>query len=322
MNMEHLPLFPEAASSIANQVDTLYFVWLGLSGAVALAVAVMVVWFAVKYRAGSTADRTLVEDAEHHRRLRWIEITWSAIPLVLFLGMFVWSTEVFYQGATVPRNALPVYLVGKQWMWHVEHPGGEREIDELHVPLGRPIELVMTSQDVIHSFSIPGFRVKQDVLPGRYTRLWFTPTRPGDYHLFCTQYCGADHSRMIGRVVVMEPTAFEHWLSAHAGAQTMAARGAARFRQYGCSGCHGANATVRAPRLEGLFGKPVQLQDGQSVIADERFIRDAVLLPNRNVPAGYEPTMPSYRGQIGEEELLEIIEYVKSLDNVTQEVVR
>jgi len=319
MTMDHLPFFPDRASSIAGQIDSLYFVWLGLSGAVALAVAVLIVWFAVKYRAGSAADRSVVDDAEHHRLMHRIEIAWTVIPLVLFIGMFVWSADVFYESVTVPKDALPIYVVAKQWMWHAEHPSGEREIDELHVPVGRPVELVMTSQDVIHSLSIPGFRVKQDVLPGRYTTLWFTATRPGEYHLFCTQYCGASHSRMVGRVVVMEPAAFEGWLAAHAGAQTMAARGAERYRQFGCSGCHGANATVRAPKLEGLFGKPVQLQDGRSVIADERFIRDSVLLPNKDVPAGYEPNMPSFRGQLGEEDLLEIIEYVKSIGNVTQE---
>jgi len=317
--MDHLPFFPDRGSSIAGQIDGLYFAWVGLSGAVALAVAVLIVWFAVKYRVGSAADRSVVDDAGHHRLMRRIEIAWTVIPLVLFIGMFVWSADVYYEAVTVPKNALPIYVVAKQWMWHAEHPNGEREIDELHVPVGRPVELVMTSQDVIHSLSIPGFRVKQDVLPGRYTTLWFTATHPGEYHLFCTQYCGASHARMVGRVVVMEPAAFESWLSAHAGAQTMAARGADRYRQFGCSGCHGANATVRAPKLEGLFGKPVQLQDGRSVIADERFIRDSVLLPNKDIPAGYEANMPSFRGQLGEEDLLEIIEYVKSIGNVTQE---
>ncbi len=318
MSMDHLPMFPDQASSIAGRIDDLYFAWLALSGAVALVVIVLIAWFAVKYRAGSSADRTVGDGAVHERKMRRIEIAWTVVPLVLFIGMFIWSARVYYESATVPKDALPIYVVAKQWMWHLEHPAGEREIDELHVPVGRPVELVMTSQDVIHSMSIPGFRVKQDVLPGRYTHLWFTATRPGEYRLYCTQYCGASHSRMVGRVVAMEPAAFERWLSAHAGVQTMAARGAERFRQFGCSGCHGAHATVRAPRLEGLFGKPVPLKDGRSVIADERFVRDSVLLPNKDVPAGYESSMPSFRGQIGEEELLEIVEYVKSLGSVTQ----
>jgi cytochrome c oxidase subunit 2 len=318
--MDSVPFFPDRASTMAGQVDNLYFAWLVLSGLVALAVAVLIVWFAIRYRQGSAANRTLADAAEREKKMRRIEIIWTVVPLVLFIAMFVWSARVYYQSVTVPKDALPIYVVAKQWMWHAEHPGGEREIDELHVPADRPVELVMTSQDVIHSLSIPDFRVKQDVLPGRYTTLWFTANRPGEYHLFCTQYCGAAHSHMVGRVVVMEPAAFEGWLSAHANVPTMAARGAQRYRQLGCSGCHGAQATVHAPRLEGLFGRPVQLHDGRFVLADERFIRDAVLLPTQDVPAGYEANMPSYRGQIGEEELLEIIEYIKSLGNATQEV--
>jgi cytochrome c oxidase subunit II len=319
--MDSVPFFPDRASTMAGQVDNLYFAWLVLSGVVALAVAVLIVWFAIRYRQGSAAKRTLADAAEREKTMRRIEIVWTVVPVVLFLVMFVWSARVYYRSVAVPKDALPIYVVAKQWMWHAEHPGGEREIDELHVPADRPVELVMTSQDVIHSLSIPAFRVKQDVLPGRYTTLWFTANRPGEYHLFCTQYCGASHSHMVGRVVVMEPAAFKGWLSAHANVPTMAARGAQRYRQLGCSGCHGAQATVHAPRLEGLFGRPVQLHDGRTVLADERFIRDAVLLPTQDVPAGYEANMPSYRGQIGEEELLEIIEYVKSLGNATQEVV-
>jgi cytochrome c oxidase subunit 2 len=318
--VDSLPFFPDRASTTAGQVDNLYFAWLVLSGVVAFAVAVMIVYFAIRYRRGSAANRNIGDAAAHDRKMRHIEIIWTVVPLVLFLAMFVWSAKVYYQNVTVPSNALPIYVVAKQWMWHVEHPGGEREINELHVPLDRPVELIMTSQDVIHSLSIPGFRIKQDVLPGRYTTLSFTANRPGEYRLYCTQYCGASHSHMVGRVVVMEPAAFEEWLSAQSNVPTMAARGAQRYRQLGCDGCHGAQASVHAPKLEGLFGRPVELRDGRSVLADERFIRDAVLLPNRDVPAGYDASMPSFRGQIGEEELLEIIEYLKSLGNATQQV--
>ncbi len=318
--MNSLPFFPERASSTAGLVDNLYFAWLALAGTVALAVAVMIIWFAIRYRAGSPANRTVADTAEHHKKMRRIEIAWTVVPLLLFLAMFVWSAEVYFDKVTVPKNALPIYVVAKQWMWHAEHPGGEREINELHVPADRPVELLMTSQDVIHSLSVPDFRIKQDVLPGRYTTLWFTANRPGEYRLYCTQLCGASHSHMVGRVVVMEPAAFQGWLSAHANIPTMAERGAQLYRLLGCGGCHGARATVRAPRLEGLFGSQVPLRGGGSVLADERFIHDAVLLPNRDVPAGYEANMPSFRGQISEEELLEIIEYVKSLGNSTQEV--
>jgi len=318
--MDSLPFFPVRASTTAGQVDNLYFAWLALSGVVALAVGLLLVWFGIHYRRGSATNRTVADAAEYDKRMRRIEIVWTVVPLVLFLAMFVWSARVYYENVTVPKGALPIYIVAKQWMWHAEHPAGEREINELHVPLGRPVELLMTSQDVIHSLSIPSFRIKQDVLPGRYTTLWFTADRAGEYHLFCTQFCGTSHSNMVGRVVVMDPAAFEGWLSAHANMPTMATRGRQRYRQLGCDGCHGAQATVRAPKLEGLFGRSVELRDGRSVLADERFIRDAVLLPNRDVPAGYDASMPSFRGQIGEEELLEIIEYLKSLGNANQQV--
>jgi len=318
--MDSLPFFPVGASTIAGQIDALYFAWLGLSFAVALAVAAMIVWFIVRYRRGSPAPRSTGDPVAHEKTMHRIEIVWMVVPLAIFLAMFAWSAMVFYNSVKVPKDALPIYVVAKQWMWHAEHPAGEREIDELHVPIGRAVELIMTSQDVIHSLSIPGFRVKQDVLPGRYTTLWFTATRPGEYRLFCTQFCGASHSQMVGRVVVMEPSGYEAWLTAHANVPTMAARGAQRFRQLGCGGCHGGQASVPSPRLDGLFGRLVDLRDGRSVVADERFIRDAVLLPNLNVPSGYEASMPSYRGQISEEELLEIIEYLKSLGNAAQEV--
>jgi cytochrome c oxidase subunit II len=315
--VDNLPFFPTAASTIAGAIDNVYFAWIALSGVVALAVALVIVWFAVRYRSGSAARR--VRAHNHEEVMHRIEITWAVVPLVLFMAMFVWSAVVFYHGVTVPKDAMPVYVVAKQWMWHAEHRGGEREIDELHVPVGRPVELVMTSQDVIHSLSIPGFRVKQDVLPGRYTTIWFTATRAGEYHLYCTQFCGTSHSHMVGRVVALDPAGYEGWLASQASTQTMAARGAQRYREFGCSGCHGANSAVRAPRLEGLFGKPVPLRDGRSVRADERFVRDAILLPNLEVPAGYDAAMPSFRGQIGEEDLLEIIEYVRSLGGETQE---
>jgi len=317
--MDSLPFFPDRASTMAGQVDNLYFAWLILSGLVALAVAVLIVWFAIRYRQGTAVDRTVGEGPEHEKKMQRIEIVWTVVPLALFMAMFVWCTEVYYRNVTVPKNAMPIYVVAKQWMWHAEHPAGEREINELHVPVDRPVELLMTSQDVIHSLSIPGFRIKQDVLPGRYTTLWFTANRPGEYHLFCTQFCGTSHSHMVGRVIVMEQVAFESWLSAHSNVPTMAARGAQRYHQLGCDGCHGAQAAVQAPKLEGLFGRQVPLRDGRTVLVDERYIRDAVLLPSQNVPAGYEANMPSYRGQIGEEELLEIVEYVKSLGNATHE---
>src|SRR5689334_9827037 len=311
--MWNFPLFPETASALAGRVDTVFLVWLAVAGAVALSIAVLIVVFAIRFRRGAPADRTMASGPAQQRMNRRMEIAWTVTPLAIFLTMFAWAANLYYEHAEPPGDAMEVYVVGKQWMWTLQHANGRREIDELHVPLGRPVKLVMTSQDVIHDFSLPVFRIKQDVLPGRYTTLWFTATRQGDYHLFCSQYCGTDHARMIGRVVVMAPAAFADWLASGSGSPTMAAQGAALFRQFGCSGCHGANASVHAPRLEGLFGRPVQLSDGSTVIADERYIHDSVMLPAKEIVAGYAPIMPSFQGQIAEAELQDIIEYVKSL---------
>ncbi len=311
--MWDFPLFPDRASTMAGRIDAIYFAWLGIAGLVALAVTVALIVFAVKYRQGSKADRSRGLDEEQRRINRRIEITWIVTPLAIFMVMFVWAADVYYDYAAPPPDALEVYVVGKQWMWKLQHPSGQREIDELHIPVGRPIKLVMTSEDVIHSFFVPAFRVKQDVLPGRYTTLWFQALKPGEYHLFCAEYCGTEHSRMRGRVIALAAADYERWLDHGTVPASMAARGAERFRQFGCSGCHGASSTVHAPKLEGVFGKPVQLRGGTSVIADERYIRDSILLPLKDVVAGYEPIMPSFQGQIGEDQLLEIIAYIKSI---------
>lgn len=320
--MWDFPLHPPADSSLATRVDHLFYAWLALAGIVTVAVFFLIVYFSVKYRHGSRANRDMPSRGTLRHESHRIEIAWIVTPLILFLGMGFWAAGIYYAHAAPPADATEVYAVGKQWMWKLEHTGGQREIDELHVPAGRPIKLVMTSQDVIHSFFMPVFRIKQDVLPGRYTILWFTADKPGDYHVFCAQYCGTDHARMIGHVVVMQPAAFERWLTSGSAPQSMAAEGAARFRQYGCSGCHGASASVHAPKLEGLFGRRVQLSDGSSVVADERYIHDSVMLPRKDVVAGYEPIMPSFQGEIAEEDLLEIVEYIKSLHSADPGTVR
>jgi len=320
--MWNFPLFPDRASTLASSVDILFFTWLALAGVVSLAVAVLIVFFSIKYRAGSAASRVMAPQRVRTRRNHLIEAAWIFIPVAVFFTMFAWAASLYYEHSTPPADAMNVYVVGKQWMWKIEHAGGQRDIDELHVPAGRPVHLVMTSQDVIHDFSMPVFRIKQDVLPGRYTTLWFTATKTGDYHLFCSQYCGTDHARMIGHVVIMAPAAFEAWLARGNAAETMAARGAARFRQYGCSGCHGADASVHAPHLEGVYGRPVQLEGGGSVIADERYLHDSVMLPRKEIVAGYAPIMPSFQGQIAEEDLVDIVEYIKSLKSAPDGTVR
>ena len=298
------------ASSLAPQVDLLFWFMVGMCSVVALGVVIAVVYFSVRYRHGSHANR----EGSASQSLR-IELTWTLIPLALFVAVFVWSLRIFVRMHSAPDIAQTVYVVARQWMWKVQHAGGQREINTLHVPLGEPIRLTMTSEDVIHSFYVPAFRVKQDVLPGRYTQLWFTATQLGDFPLFCAEYCGLDHAKMGGSVVVMRPADFARWLDAHPGPRSLAAAGAALFREHSCGGCHGADSTVHAPDLNGLYGRPVQLSDGSTVIADDSYLRDSIVLPNKQVVDGYAPLMPSFAGQLSEEELLALIDYLKSLES-------
>jgi len=303
-----LPLFPPQASTTAASVDHLFWALTLLSAALMLIIFGPMIYFLFKYRRGKTADRSLVTAPTMK-----IEITWTVIPLLIVIGIFVWASDIYYSMAHVPQRAVEIHVIGKQWMWKVQHPEGNREINELHVPVGQDIKLVMASEDVIHSFFLPAFRIKQDVLPGRYRSEWFHATRPGTYHLFCAEYCGTSHSRMVGNLVVMTPAEFANWLSIGKPANTLAQEGERLFRELGCSGCHMGSQQIRAPRLEGLYGKPVALQGGQIVRADEKYIRDSILLPNLQVTAGYEPLMPTFTGHITEEELLQLIAYIKTL---------
>jgi cytochrome c oxidase subunit II len=306
--MWNFPLFPERASTMAGRVDAVYFTAIGIAVFFTALICFLVLYYAIKYRRGSRVDRTNPVSANV-----MIEVIWIGIPLFISLCLFAGATTVFFEMYDFPDNAAEVYVLGRQWMWELRHPGGKREINELHVPVGRPIRLTMTSQDVIHSFFIPAFRIKQDVVPGRYTSLWFQATRPGRYHLFCAEYCGTDHSGMVGSVVAMDPADFQEWLEEGTTEESMSVAGERLFRQLGCSGCHAANATVRAPLLEGVFGHPVPLEEGSFVQADERYIRDSILLPGTQVVAGYKPVMPTFQGHISEEDLLKIIAYIKAI---------
>lgn len=301
-------LFPSSASNLAPQVDHVYFALLALCSVVAVGVLIAALFCCIRYRHGSKADRTLPK-----RGPLPIEITWTAIPLFIFLGLFFWAAEVFFGMSRPPGDAAEIYVVGKQWMWKVQHPDGRREINELHIPVGRPVKLIMSSQDVIHDFFVPAFRNKQDVVPGRYTTEWFKPTRPGKYHIFCAQYCGTDHSHMIGWVYVMEPAEHARWLAGQPASDSLVAQGERAFRNRGCSGCHAPNSTIRAPLLDGIYGKRVPLSDSTLVTADEQYLRDSILQPNKQIAAGYQPIMPTFQGQISEEELNAIIAYLKSL---------
>jgi cytochrome c oxidase subunit 2 len=299
-------ILEQSASSMAHRVDLLFTSMLLLTGIVALGVLAAIVFFSVRYRQGARVSRGNVQ------RKLGIEIAWTVIPLLLFIVIFAWAARDFIALYTPPQDALPVYVVAKQWMWKLQHRSGRREINELHVPLGQPVRLVMTSQDAIHSFYVPAFRLKQDVLPGRYTSLWFTPTQLGEFRLFCAEYCGSQHSQMIGRVVVMKPADYARWSSEGTTSPSLAQYGFARFRELGCSGCHAAGSSVHAPSLRGLLGREVHLQDGRTLIADENYIRDSILLPKKDVVAGFEPVMPSFAGQVSEEDIQALIAYIRA----------
>ncbi len=302
------PLFPDSASTMAGRVDALYFTLVGIAAFFSVLIAGLIVYYFVKYR---RRDKDEV-GARIHGGMA-LEVTWTVIPLFIVLGIFVWGARVFFAMSRPPDEAENIYVVGKQWMWKFQHLDGQREIDELHVPVGRPVKLIMTSEDVIHDVFVPAFRVKADVLPGRYTSIWFTPTRPGRYHLFCAEYCGTKHSGMIGEVVVMEPTDYQAWLSGGAPEGSLALAGAKLFADLACNTCHRPDAQGRGPVLDGLFGKTVALQSGQQVVVDEAYIRESILQPAAKVAAGYQPIMPTFQGLVSEEQLLQLVEYVKSL---------
>ena len=301
------PIFPEQASTLAPRVDALYIFLIGVSTVFAGLIFVLLFYFVIKYRRRTEAEQPLPVVGN----LR-LELLWTVIPLGLTMGMFLWGASLFFTTMRPPNDALEIYVVGKQWMWYFQHAEGLREINELHVPIGRPVKLIMTSQDVIHSLYVPAFRIKMDVVPGRYTSIWFEATKTGEYHLFCAEYCGTAHAGMGGSVHVMRPTQYEQWLGGGGEREPMAMAGERLFEQLGCGSCHRADAGGRGPVLRGLFGKPVQLATGERVIADERYLRDSILNPLSQIVAGYPPIMPPYVGQISEEGLLQIIAYIKS----------
>lgn len=306
-----LYLLPEAISEYASRVDALYLALVIVSGVLTIALALLVVGLGWRYRASSSIDRT---DPRDERIDRVIEISWATTLLLVFLGLFAWATTLYFEPYRGPSDAMTVNIIGKQWMWKAQHPDGTREINTLHVPVGETVRLRMTSQDVIHSFFLPALRLKRDVLPERYTDAWFTATETGEHWLFCAEYCGRDHSRMRGKVVVMERSEYEEWLTRTGGGASPVARGRELFQSYGCSGCHVGDSRVRAPNLAGIFGRSVPLAEGGTVRADEGYIRDSIVQPQKHVVAGYEPVMPSYAGQMTEDEILQIVAYIQSLE--------
>ena len=303
------PFFLPEASTQAHVEDRIFLTMLLLSGAVLLLVLTLVIGFSVRYRAGSSAKRGPLPAWTRHE----FEIGWTSATAFIFLFLFWWTASSELRLQTPPPAAFEIHVVAKQWMWKIEQPSGVREINTLHAPFGVPVRLVMTSQDVIHSFAVPAFRLKQDVVPGRYTEMTFQATRPGVFQLFCDQYCGLDHSKMIGKVVILSPADYSRWIAEQPAHDALTAQGQEIFAASGCGGCHGQGAAVHAPPLEGLYGSRVPLAGGGFAVADEAYIRDCILLPHKHPPAGYAPIMPSFQGVLSEDQLVPLIAYVKSL---------
>jgi cytochrome c oxidase subunit 2 len=306
MTEKFLQFLPVQASTLSGEVDALYFFLIFLSVIFSLLIGGAVIGFTIRFRRRSEDQRS----APIHGSMA-LELLWTAVPLALVMVIFGWGASLYFRMSRPPADAMQLYAVGKQWMWKFQHPDGRREINELHVPIGRPVKLTMSSEDVIHSFFVPAFRVKQDVVPGRYTSVWFEATKAGTYHLFCAEYCGTLHSGMIGKVVVLEPEAYQAWVGGAATGQTMAQAGEGLFSSLGCAACHKAGGL--GPDLAGLYGGERTLTTGQTVKADDGYVRESILNPPAKLVKGYQPVMPIFQGQVSEEQLLQLLAYVKGL---------
>ena len=310
--MHQTQLLPEQASTMAGRVDALYFFLIAITAFFTLLIAGVVIYFAFKYRRRGKDEAGV----PIHGSLA-LEITWTVIPIIIVLVIFGWSSSIFFSMASPPAQTLDVYVVGKQWMWKFQHPDGHLEVNELHVPVGMNVKLTMTSQDVIHDVYIPNFRLKADVLPGKYTHMWFKATKPGKYHLFCAEYCGTNHSGMIGYVIVQERAEYEQWLAgAAAPGTTMAQSGEKLFKDMACASCHQSDTTGRGPTLVGLYLSSVSLEGGGTVKADDGYLRESITNPRAKVVSGFAPVMPAFQGLVTEEGMLQLIEYIKSLKTV------
>ncbi len=308
-----IPFWPDTAAVNAIAVNSLFVAELALSALIVATVIVMMLLFAIRYRRGSAASR-----ANRMQKTWHLEIGWTTATLGAFLILFVYGASMYIWLYQAPAGDEEVYVVGKRWMWKVEHPGGQREIDSLHVPVDKTIRVVMASEDVIHSFFVPAFRVKHDVVPGTLETLWFKANKPGIFKLECTQFCGLQHATMKGDVVVMTAPDYARWLTEQGVHESLAEQGNAIFRAHGCSGCHSDNSTVHAPSLAGLYGTYVHLQDGSTRFADEAYIRDCILNPRTFTVAGYPPIMPDFSGQLSEDDLLKLIAYIKSIGSTRE----
>jgi len=315
MQTSWIPFIPESASTVSGKVDALYFYLSGVTLFFTLLISGVLTFFVIKYRRRMPFEIPRPIAGSHK-----LETIWSVIPFLIAMSMFAWGSQIYFENSRMPKNANEIYVVGKQWMWKIQHSTGQREINELHVPIGRKIKLIMTSEDTIHDFYIPAFRIKADVLPGRYTTQWFEATKPGTYHLFCAEYCGMNHSGMIGSIIVMQPTEFDSWLSGNASQQSPAVAGQQLYESLGCVSCHGATGEGgRGPALAGLFGRKVFLTNNQTVTADEAYIRESIENPSAKVVSGFNPIMPTFQGQVTPEQLIQIISFIKSLQVTGQQ---
>lgn len=306
---ENLSLFPEAASTVAGRIDGLYFFLVAMTTFATAGVCAALLYFCIRYRRKHDVKSVQIAGSIP------LEIFWSAVPFFLWVGVFVWGAKVYLEVNTPPIEGMQFYVTGKQWMWKIQHPTGHTEINSLHVPVGEPVILTMISEDVIHDFYVPEFRVKNDVLPGRYTRVWFEATKVGSYKLLCAEYCGTDHSRMIGQVVVMDPADYQTWLSgADAGEEPVEA-GRKLFENLRCVTCHAAASGQRGPDLANRFGLEADVDGGRRVLFDEDYIRNSILEPKRHISTGFQPLMPTYEGQINEGQIQNLIAYIKSLSS-------
>ena len=304
-----IPLVPDSASTFSWKVDALYFYLSGITLFFSLLISAVLIFFVIRYR-----RRTPYEIPRPIAGSHKLETLWTVIPFLIAMTIFGWSARVYFDQYKPPSNAIEVYVVGKQWMWKLQHATGQREINQLHIPVGRKVKLIMTSEDVIHDFFIPAFRTKADVMPGRYTTMWFEATTPGTYHLFCAEYCGMNHSGMIGSIIVMEPREFDNWLSGNINNMSPATAGQQLYQTLGCASCHGANGEGgRGPTLAGAFGKMTPLITGDSVRVDEGYIRESILNPQAKIVQGFGPIMPTFQGQVSEDQVLQLIAYLKSL---------
>jgi cytochrome c oxidase subunit 2 len=300
--------FPEQASSLAADVDNLYYFITAVTAFFAIVVTICVIYFAAKYR---TSDPMAI-GARIEGSIP-LELAWSIVPFLISVVIFVWSASVYFNLHRPPDQTLEIYATGKRWMWKFQHLNGQNEINELHVPLGRPVKITFTSEDVLHSMFFPAFRIKADAIPGRYSSVWFTATKLGQFHLFCAEYCGTKHSGMVGSVFVMNPTAYQEWLGGNAGGGTLSSRGERLFGDLACNTCHLSDGSGRGPSLANKFGSSEQLAGGARVAVDEAYLRESILLPQTKVVAGYQPLMPTFQGLLSEENVMALVEYVKSL---------